>query len=153
MNGISGPDRSLLRLLQADSGRPRQELAELVGMSPSTLWRKIQDFEAAGLIRKRVTLLDPDKAGLSVCVFVFINLVDHTKQTRSRFETFVDRTPQIMESYSVTGAHDHTLIIREGSVAAFERLLMEEILAHPSVASATSQLALRTQKYSTELPL
>lgn len=150
---LSTSDRNLLNLLQADASRTRNELAELAGMSSSTLWRKIQEFEASGLIRKRVALLDPDLAELSVCAFVFINLLNHAPETRADFEKFISRTPSIMESYSVTGAHDYTLITRQGSVEAFEHLLMNEILRHPSVSSVTSQFALRCQKYSTELPL
>jgi len=122
-------------------------------MSQSTLWRRVNELESAGAIKKRVALLDPDIVGLSVCVFLSINLVNHTAKVRAEFEAFVEQSPQIMECFSVTGGFDYMLIVRARSVLAFEAFLMDEVLGHKSVASASSQIALRQHKYSTELPL
>ncbi|NIA27089.1 MAG: winged helix-turn-helix transcriptional regulator, partial [Desulfobulbaceae bacterium] len=130
-----------------------RELAECLGMSPSTLWRRINELEQVGAIEGRVALLNPEKVGLPVCVFVFINMVNHDKQTLAEFVRFVNDTASIMECFAVTGTHDYTLIVRASSVGAFEKILMEQILPHASVASASSQIALRQHKYSTALPL
>ena len=150
---LSPSDITLLKLLQDGEVEARAELAEKAGMSPSTLWRRMNELEAEGLIRKRVTLLDPVKLGLPVCVFVFVNLVDYTPVTRQQFDSFVERTAEIMECYSVTGAHDYTLIVRCQSVSDFERFLIDRILGHSAIKSATSQISLRQQKYTTALPL
>ena len=150
---ISEKDAEILRCLQDGPDQTRQELAERVGLSASTLWRRVSELEAAGVIRKRVTLLDPDKVGLPVCVFVSVNLTDHSGSSRSSFETLVNGTPEIMECFSVTGAFDYVLLVRTRSVVDFEHLLMETILGHGAVANASSQIALRQQKYTTALPL
>ena len=150
---LSASDVTVLNLLQSDISLSRQELAEKAGLSPSTLWRRISELEVIGAIRKRVALLNPDKVGLSVVVFVSINLVDHTKETRNTFEEFVNRSPNIMESFLVTGTFDYMLIIRTKTVGHFEKLLMDEILAQKAVASASSNIALRQRKYTTTLPL
>ena len=150
---LSDADIKVLRAIQEDATASNREMADRVGMSPSTLWRRIHDLEAAGAIRERVALIDPDKVGFPVCVFVFVNLVDYHKSTLSRFERFVQATPEILECFAVTGTNDYTLIIRARSVGEFERLLMDRILTHESVASATSQFALRQHKYTTALPL
>ena len=113
----------------------------------------MKELEASGIIGKQVMLLDPEKAGFPVCVFVFIQIKDYSSKSRANFESFVRDTPEIMECFSVTGAHDYTLIIRTRSVSEFERLLMDAILRHPSVESASSQISLRQHKYTTELPL
>ena len=150
---LSDADIAVLRAIQADASLTARELAERLGMSPSTLWRRVNELEQIGAIEGRVALLNPDKVGLPVCVFVFINMVNHDKQTLADFVRFVNDTASIMECFAVTGAHDYTLIIRASSVGAFEQLLMEQILPHASVASASSQIALRQHKYSTALPL
>jgi Lrp/AsnC family transcriptional regulator len=150
---LSDTDLAILRAIQRDASATVRELAEQLSMSPSTLWRKLNDLQQVGAIRKRVALLDADKVGVPVCVFVFINLVDHEKSTLRAFERFVNETPEIMECFSVTGAHDYTLIIRTKSVSAFELILMDHVLAHPAVAAASSQVALRQHKYATTLPI
>lgn len=150
---LSDADLKVLRAVQEDATASNREMADRVGMSPSTLWRRIHDLEATGAIRARVALIDPEKVGFPVCVFVFVNLADYQKSTLTRFERFVQATPEILECFAVTGTNDYTLIIRARSVGEFERLLMDRILAHESVASATSQFALRQHKYTTALPL
>jgi Lrp/AsnC family transcriptional regulator len=150
---LSETDLAVLRVIQEDATLTARELAERLGMSPSTLWRRVNELEQVGAIEGRVALLNPDKVGLPVCVFVFIDMVNHDKQTLAEFVRFVKDTASIMECFAVTGAHDYTLIVRASSVGAFEQILMEEILPHASVASASSQIALRQHKYSTALPL
>jgi Lrp/AsnC family transcriptional regulator len=150
---LSSADRKALRLLQAGTKLSKQELAEAVGMSPSTLWRRLADLEASGAIKGRVALLDPAKVGLPVCVILSVNLVDHNFTARERFEEFVTAQPEIMECYSVTGEFDYLLIIRSESVQGFELFLMNKVLAHKEVASTSSQIALSVKKYSTELPI
>ena len=150
---LSDKDVQILRALQNHPDDSRQELADRLGMSVTTLWRRINDLQAEGLIKGTAVLLDPEKTGLPVCVFVFINLKDYSPETRNRFEDFVTSSGQIMECYSVTGAYDYTLLIRSRSVSDFERFLMDEILSHPGVESASSQIALRQNKYNTALPV
>ena len=146
-------DLAVLRSIQSDASRTVRELAEALGMSPSTVSRRLAELEQIGAIERRVALLDPDKVGFPVCVFVQINLVNHARDTRRQFEALVLRTPEVLECFSVTGTHDYTLILRTHSVGEFEHILMERILAHDSVAQSSSQIALRQHKYTTSLPL
>lgn len=146
-------DKRILRALQKDANLSLKDLAETLSMSQTTVWRRINDFEKSGLIVSRVTLLDPHKVGTDVCIFVNVNVVSHDLECRRNFEDFVALSPFIVECFSVTGAHDYTLIVRTKSVEAFERFLMNTILAHKSVAAASSQIALKQHKYSTEIPI
>ncbi len=150
---LSDADVKVLRAVQADATGSAREMAERLGMSSSTLWRRLNELEQVGAIKGRVAIVDPERVGFPVCVFVFVNLTDYEKPTLRRFERFVNDTPEILECFAVTGTNDYTLITRSRSVGEFERLLMDRILAHESVASATSQFALRQHKYSTALPL
>ncbi|MDJ0698491.1 MAG: Lrp/AsnC family transcriptional regulator [Woeseiaceae bacterium] len=150
---LSDADVKVLRAIQANATGSARELAERLGMSPSTVWRRLNELEQVGAIKGRVAIVDPERVGFPVCVFVFVNLKDYEKTTLRRFERFVNATPEILECFAVTGTNDYTLITRSRSVGEFERLLMDRILAHDSVASATSQFALRQHKYSTALPI
>jgi Lrp/AsnC family transcriptional regulator len=63
-------DRRILRELQRDAGLSLKTLADRVAMSASSVWRRVQDLEAAGVITGRVTLVDPLKVGLKVCILI-----------------------------------------------------------------------------------
>ncbi|MEM6832014.1 MAG: Lrp/AsnC family transcriptional regulator [Pseudomonadota bacterium] len=150
---FSDADIRVLKLLQSNLDAPKNELAEAAGMSPSTLWRRMNELQTVGAIRKRVALLDPDILGFPICVFLSVNLIGHDKPIRDGFEAFVTDTPEILECFSITGGFDYMLIVRSASVAAFETFLMDKILGHQFVATATSQISMRQHKYTTELPL
>jgi len=150
---LTDSDRSVLRAIQSDASKTVRELADELGMSSSTVSRRLSELEQAGAIERRVALLDASRVGFPVCVFVLVNLVDHARATRRQFESLVKSTPEILECFSVTGTHDYTLILRTRSVGEFEHILMERVLAHESVAQASSQIALRQHKYTTALPL
>ncbi len=150
---LSHSDRAVLRAVQDDADATVRELAERLGMSPSTVSRRLSELEQVGAIQRRVALLDAERVGFPVCVFVAVNLVNHSQETRKQFESLIMNTPEVLECFSVTGMHDYTLILRTRSVGEFEHILMEQILADDSVAQASSQIALRQHKYSTALPL
>lgn len=150
---LSETDRSVLRAIQKDAAATVRELAETLNMSPSTVSRRLAELEQVGAIQRRVALLDPERVGFPVCVFVAVDLVDHSPEMRESFERLVQSTEEILECFSVTGTHDYTLILRTHSVGEFEQILMDKILANESVAQASSQIALRQHKYSTALPL
>ena len=53
-------DRRILQLLQDDAARSTADIADAVGLSTTPCWRRIQNLERAGYLRRRVALLDPD---------------------------------------------------------------------------------------------
>ena len=69
---LSSADRRLLDALQVDATRSQVELADLAGMSRTSCWRRIRDFEKAGLIERQVAILDPRQAGFQIQVLLFI---------------------------------------------------------------------------------
>ncbi|MEM9794388.1 MAG: Lrp/AsnC family transcriptional regulator [Pseudomonadota bacterium] len=146
-------DTALLTHLQRDATLSHQALAELTGMSATTVWRRIQSLEASGILRARVALVDPDKAGLTTTVLTEVSLVKHSGENRAAFERIVQSTPEIQECYSVSGSHDYRLLIRVRDIQAYERFLMDVLLEHPAVASANTSFVLRQLKYTTALPL
>ena len=64
---LSETDIAVLRAIQQDASLTTRELAEKLGMSPSTLWRRVNELEQVGAIEGRVALLNPDKVGLWGC--------------------------------------------------------------------------------------
>lgn len=150
---LTPSDRKLLELVQSQPTMSKQEMAQAAGMSVSTLWRRINELEAAGVIAGRAVLLDPIKVGLPVCAVLSVNLVDYRRETLAQFEDFVSQRPEITQCLRVTGGYDYLLITRSNSVQGFEHFLMSQVLAHPAVASTSSQIAMSQKKYTTKLPL
>jgi len=146
-------ERKLLQLVQADSSLSLAELAERAGMSQSSTWRKIQDLESDGVIRKRVTLLDPKKLDLKLCVIAHVTLEDHHEEAVASFAAVVAERPEIMECYALSGTFDYMLKIRASDVESYDAFMTRHLMRSPHVRTVVSSFVLRELKFSTELPI
>jgi Lrp/AsnC family transcriptional regulator len=146
-------DLQILRELQADAEISMQELGEKVGLSHTPCWRRVKKLEEQGVIRRRVTLLDPERLQLAVNVFVQVSLGVQQEEALNAFEAAVQTIPEIVECYTVSGDRDFLLRVVVEDVTAYERLLKSTLVHLPEVANMSSTFALRQVKYTTELPL
>jgi DNA-binding Lrp family transcriptional regulator len=146
-------DRKLLQLVQSDASLSLAELAERAGMSQSSAWRKIQDLEAEGVIRKRVTLLDAKKLDLKLCVIAHVTLDDHHEEAVASFASVVAERPEIMECYALSGTFDYMLKIRATDVESYDAFMTRYLMRNPHVRTVVSSFVLRELKFSTELPI
>ena len=150
---LSRADRRLLVAMQHDSRLSQNELADLAGMSRTSCWRRIREFEDSGIIDNQVALLSPRKLGFQIHVFLAVAMVEHTDANRDSFEGHVQSLPEVTECYSVSGERDYVLQVVVSDMDAYNRFINTQILHHSAVRSASSTFALRRVKYSTELPL
>ena len=150
---LSRADRRLLNALQRDATRNQTELADIAGMSRTSCWRRIRDFEKSGLIQRQVALLDPKLAGFNIQVVLAVAMTEHTDENRQDFETHVAMLPEVTECFSVAGERDYVLHVVVRDMETYTELLNSQILKHPAVRSASSTFVLRTVKYTTMLEL
>ncbi len=150
---LSRRDRRLLNELQHDATRNQTDLAELVGMSRTSCWRRIRDFEEAGLIERQVALLNPKVAGFNIQVLLLVAMTEHTDENRQSFEHHVSTLREVTECFSVSGDRDYVLHVVVRDMDRYNEFLNGSILKHSAVRSASSTFVLRRVKYSTALPL
>jgi Lrp/AsnC family transcriptional regulator len=146
-------DKKILDRLQRDSTVAVADLAEQVGLSQSTCWRRINLLEQAGVIRSRVALLDPKALGIEVTVFANIKLSAHGRRSLNEFEAAISQCPEVVECYTMSGEMDFLLRIVARDIEAYERFLRETLLQMPSVQEVHSHIALSQVKHTTALPL
>lgn len=146
-------DRRLLNELQRDSSQNQSDLAAAVGMSRTSCWRRIRDFEEAGLIERQVALLDPKVAGFNIQVLLLVAMTEHTDENRQSFERHVSTLSEVTECFSVSGDRDYVLHVVVRDMDRYNEFLNGEILKHAAVRSASSTFVLRRVKYETALPV
>ena len=146
-------DRNILSILQEDARISNLDLARRVGLSPSPCLRRVRELERSGLVRRHVTLLDPQALGLGVSVFTQVRLDRQIERSLETFEAAVLVRPEVMECYLMTGDSDYLLRVVVPDVPAFERFLVEHLTRVPGVANLRSSFALKQVKYTTALPL
>lgn len=145
-------DKKILSCLQRDASLSVAEVAERVGLSTTPCWRRIQKLEADGVIRRRVALLAPDKVNAGVTVFVRLRTSEHSAAWLEKFARGVEAIPEITEIYRMSGDVDYLLKVSVPDIAAYDDVY-KRLIAIADFADVSSNFAMETIKYTTELPL
>ncbi len=147
-------DRSILELLQQNAELTNQEVADKVGLSPSPCLRRVRALEQAGIIVRRVTILDHKKLGLALTAILLIGMDRHTPERFAAFESQVTEFPEVQECYIITGQDaDYMLKVVVPDMDHYHHFLLNRITRIQGVSGVHSSFVLRRVIDSTALPL
>ncbi len=145
-------DRKILQILQEDATLSVADIAEQVGLSSTPCWRRIQNLEKAGVIKRRVALLDAEKLNCGVTVFVHLRTSQHSHDWLEKFSAVVLRMDEVVEFYRMSGDIDYLLRIVVPDIASYDAVYKRLINA-AALSDVSSSFALETIKFTTTLPL
>lgn len=146
-------DRRILLHLQKDARATNVELSEHVHLSPPQCYRRIKKLEEEGVIKKSVALLDHEVMGYGVMAFVSITRDKEEYKGMRELEAALNRFPEILECYSLTGDFDYLLKVVAPDLKEFSNFLREKLLRVPGIVSVRTFICLEEIKYSTALPI
>ena len=146
-------DRKLLNLLQDDASRTNAELAELVGLSPSSCLRRIRQLKQSGVISRVVALLAPAKAGRGMKAIVTVELERHGEQYVRDFLESAAQETAVTQAYSVSDQTDAVLMLRLTDMDEFDALCDRLFRERSNVARYYTMFVIRTAKEVTAIPL
>jgi Lrp/AsnC family transcriptional regulator len=149
---LDATDRRILRELQADATIPLAELAERIGLSQTPCWKRVKRLTDAGVIRKRVALLDREKLDLGLVVFVAIRTSRHDQEWLDAFARGAASLPEVVELYRMSGETDYLLKVVVRDIAAYDAFYKRLIAAAP-LTDVSSSFAMEQIKYTTALPV
>jgi Lrp/AsnC family transcriptional regulator len=145
-------DKKILVALQEDASLSVAEIGQRVGLSSTPCWKRIQRLEAEGVIQKRVALVDPDKIGLGITVFVSIETGDHSQTWLDRFAALVSAMPEVMEFYRMAGDVDYMLRVVVADMQSYDAFY-KRLIAAVTLKNVTSRFAMEKIKSTTVLPI
>lgn len=147
-------DRHLLEVLQQDGRISNQDLADRIGLSPSSCLRRLRTLEESGLILGYRALLDAKTLGLSLMALVHISMDRHTPERFANFESTVGSLPEVLECLLITGQDaDYQLKVVVRDMDAYQELLLNKITRIEGVTGVHSSFVLRRVLSKTSLPL
>ncbi len=145
-------DVNILSHLQNDSTLSVATLAERVGLSTTPCWRRVQNLEKAGVIRKRVALLDGAALNVGVTVFVRLRTSQHSYAWLEDFAAKVAAIDEVVEFYRMSGDVDYLLKIVVPDIAAYDAVY-KRLIKSAEFSDVSSSFAMEEIKYTTALPL
>jgi Lrp/AsnC family transcriptional regulator len=146
-------DRRIMVLMQEDASRSTAEIAELVGMSQSPCWRRIQRLKDEGYISRQVAIVDRRKVGLNAQVFALVKLTMHGRQNLDEFSDRIRGYPEVLECHVLMGAFDFLIRVVAADIDAYQSFFFEKLSRLPGVQEVNSVISLSEIKSTTALPL
>lgn len=145
-------DRKILRLLQEDSSISVSDIARHVGLSASPCWKRINRMQAEGLIKRQVAVLDADKLGYGLTVFVSIKTGEHSGDWLKSFAETVRNMPEVLEFHRMAGEVDYMLKVVVPDMKSFD-LFYKKLVELTALSEVTSRFSMETIKETTSLPV
>ena len=145
-------DRKILALLQENAALSIEKIAEKVNLSSTPCWKRIRRLEKDGVIQKRVALLDAEKVGAGVTVFVAIKTNQHNREWLDHFANSVEDMPEILDFYRMSGEIDYLLRVVVSDIVAFDSFY-QRLISRVPLSDVTSSFAMEKIKHTTALPI
>jgi Lrp/AsnC family transcriptional regulator len=153
MSALDKIDRDILSILQWDASLPIQQIADQVGLSVNPCWRRIRRLEAEGIIRGRVALVDPEKIGLGLTIFVRVKTREHSAAWAEKLAAVIASMDEISECHRIGGDVDYLLKVTVADIAGYDRIYKELIARVPNLTDVSALFSMERLKSSTRLPI
>lgn len=145
-------DRRILHVLQEDASLSVAEIGARVGLSATPCWKRIQKLENEKVITGRVALVDQNKVGLGLTVFVSIESFDHSDTWLKKFATAVKAMPEVIEFYRMAGDVDYMLRVVVADMSSYD-VFYRNLIASVALKNVSSRFAMEKIKSVTSLPI
>lgn len=146
-------DKKILRQIQRNGKLQNNELATLVGLSPSPCLRRVKQLEDDGVIEQYVALLNAQKVNLGLTVFARIWLKEQDAKTVNQFVDAIHDMPEVVECQLMAGDCDFFLRIVVADLDAYRTFQINNLNKITSIQNVKTEIPLQSIKKTTELPV
>lgn len=151
-NLLDKKNKQLLGYLQKDASVAIEQLAERVSLSRNACWRRIKALEDAGLISRKVALLDPAALGVPLTALVMVRTNQHEAGWLAQFRAAVLNMPEVVAAWRMSGELDYVLRVRIPSVAGYDAFY-QRLISQVPMSDVSATFVLEEIKETTEIPL
>jgi Lrp/AsnC family leucine-responsive transcriptional regulator len=157
MEALDKLDKQILRSLQQDGRATYDQIAEVVGLSPSAVLRRVKRLEESGVIDRYVALVKPESVGLGLTAYLNVRLEklteSHKRNPMDVFRASVQDWPEVAECVCLSTGMNYLLRVVVSDMAHYGRFMMDTLLQHPGVQDCKTSFVLDRVKATTAVPL
>lgn len=139
-------DRRILRALAQDATLSASVIGQRLGLSQPATWRRIKRLQDSGAIAGRRLVLNKEKLGFAVTVFLGVKLVAKGRVSLEDFERAVSAIREVQTIEHVLGLYDYRLRVVATDLADFERILRRRIMTLPGVGTVEANVLLSEER-------
>jgi len=146
-------DRQIIQILQEDGRITTSDLAVRVGLTTTPTAERIKRLERDGIIKGYTARIDREKVGKGLTLFCSIKLAVHQMQSINEFSEHIEKIPEILACYNITGEYDYLLQIVVSDTGEYEKLLRSKLTRIPGVEQIYTGIVLSVIKEQSNIRL
>ena len=127
MERLDDTDLQILRTLQKNAKLTTKELADAVHLTPTPVFERQKRLEKRGYIKKYVAVLDAEKLGKGLLVFVKVKLKQINHEIADAFVRRIKRMPEVTECYNTSGSYDYLLKVRAEIMQQYQEFILYKL--------------------------
>ncbi|HAJ83976.1 MAG TPA: transcriptional regulator [Rhodobacteraceae bacterium] len=138
--------------MQRNLAQSLEDLTQSVNLSLNAVWWRLKRLQDSRILKVRGALVDAQKVGLKLTVFIFISVRTHSKNWADQFSKVIDSIPKIQLAYQTSGNQDYFIKARVLDVQAHDNLY-QRLISRIELADVSASFVVEELKDTTELPL
>jgi Lrp/AsnC family leucine-responsive transcriptional regulator len=146
-------DLAILERYQRNTQLPAHVIGKAIGLSSAAVQRRLKQLRENGVIAREAAQLEPALLGLTVTCIVNVHLASDAAPDLLRYRRLIDGTPEVQQSYYVTGSSDYVLIVVVADMSAYEAFTNAPLLTDSNVRKFTTQVVLSRTKVGLDVSL
>lgn len=148
-------DVKILNIVQRDNRLPAEKIAARIGLSPSSVQRRLKRLRKTGIIEADVAVVSPEAAGRRLTAIVGVTLQQERPLApdMQEFKKLMLSTPEVMQCYHVTGDSDFIVIITAKDMQEYDALTRRLFVENKSVRRFHTNVVVNRVKSVTVVPL
>lgn len=146
-------DLKILKILQENAKITNLQLSGEIGLSPAPTLERVKKLENAKLIKGYYTEVNEEALGVGIKAIIQITLTRQIENAIANFKKEINKIPEIMECYQVTGSADYILVVMLKDIRDFEALISQKLSKMEEIGQMQTMMILSKVKDSKVLPL
>ena len=146
-------DRKLLHHVQRNNQLTSAELSDRVGLSPTSVQRRLHRLRADKVIEADIAVVSPTAVGRPLTMLVAVELARERSDIIDRFKRAVRDRPEVMSAYYVTGETDFVLIVTAEDMPGYEAFTRDFLYNNPDIRGFKTTVVMDRIKASFNLPV
>ena len=126
--GLDPTDIRILSAVQKHGQLSKTKLAELVNLSATPCWARLNRLRAAGYIRGYHADIALERVIDATRVVVTVSLTHHRKADFDRFESYIKQVDEIINCVATGGGIDYVMTVVCPTLSSFQAL-MDDLLS------------------------
>ena len=146
-------DAQILNVLQNDNQITSAEMAARVNLSPASCLRRMRRLREEGTIAADVSIVAPEAVGRNLTMIVLVSVERERPELLDEFKRSMQRTPEVMQCYYVTGDADFVLLVTAADMADYESFTQRFFFENPNIRRFSTMVVMNRVKFATMIPI